>query len=73
MGRGERSMKLLEDTALVRRVIGIFVDREGFVEVTTAASKILGFGSRFDLDFALHVAGCYVSCVAQAKRHAGGR
>jgi hypothetical protein len=39
-------MKLLEDTALVRRVIGIFMDREGFVEVTTAASKILGFGSR---------------------------
>jgi hypothetical protein len=56
IGRSERSTKLLEDTALARRVFGILVDRAGFIEVTHAASTILGLGSRFDLDLALHVA-----------------
>jgi hypothetical protein len=56
MGRSERSTKLLEDMALVSRVFGILVDRAGFVEVTPAASTILGLRSRFDLDLALHVA-----------------
>jgi hypothetical protein len=55
MGRSERSTKFLEDTALVRRVFRILVDRVGFVEVTPAASKISGLGSRFVLDFVLHV------------------
>jgi hypothetical protein len=32
------------------------MDRAGFVEVTLAASTILGLGSRFNLDLALHVA-----------------
>jgi hypothetical protein len=71
MGRRKRSTKLLEDTALVPRVFGILVDRVGFVEVAPAASTILCLGSRFDLDLALHAVGGYVSCVAQAKRHAG--
>jgi hypothetical protein len=56
MGRSERSTKLLEDTALASRVFGILMDRAGFVEVTLAASTILGLGSRFNLDLALHVA-----------------
>jgi hypothetical protein len=56
MGRSERSTKLLEDMALARYVFGILVDRAGFVEVTPATSTILGLGSRFDLDLALHVA-----------------
>jgi hypothetical protein len=72
MGRSERSTKLLEDMALVSRVFGILMDRERFVEVTPAAFAILGLESRFDLDLALHVAGCHMSCVPQAKRHAGG-
>jgi hypothetical protein len=71
MGRSERSSKLLEDTALVSRVLGILMDRAGFVEVTPAVSTIWCLRFRFDLDLALHVAGCYVSCVSQAKRHAG--
>jgi hypothetical protein len=71
MGRSKRSTKLLEDTTLARRVFRILVDRAGFVEVTPAASMILYLGSRFDLDLALHVAGGYMSCVAQAKRRAG--
>jgi hypothetical protein len=70
MGRSKRSSKLLEDTALASRVLGILVDREGFVEVTLAASTIWCLGSRFDLYLALHVAKCHVSCVPQAKRHA---
>jgi hypothetical protein len=49
------------------------VDRAGFVEVVPTGSTILCTGSRFDLDLALRVEGCYVNCVAQAKRHAGGR
>jgi hypothetical protein len=71
VGRSKRSSKLLEDTALVSRVLGILMDRAGFVEVTSAASTIWCLWSRFDLDLAIHVAGCYVSCVLQAKRHAG--
>jgi hypothetical protein len=56
MGRSERSTKLLEDTALASHVLGILVDRAGFVEVTPATSTILDLESRFDLDLALHVA-----------------
>jgi hypothetical protein len=40
MGRSERSSKILEDTALVSRVLGILMDRTGFVEVTPAVSTI---------------------------------
>jgi hypothetical protein len=64
-------MKLLEDMTLACCVFRILMDRAGFVEVVPAASTILYTGSRFDLDLALHVAGCYMSCVPQAKRHAG--
>jgi hypothetical protein len=71
MGSSKRSTEPLEDTALARRVFRILVDRTGFVEVAPAASTILCLGSRFDLDLALHVAGVYVSCVAQAKRRDG--
>jgi hypothetical protein len=49
-------MKLLEDTTLACGVFGVLVDRAGFVEMTPAASTILGLGSRFDLDLAFHVA-----------------
>jgi hypothetical protein len=56
MIRGKRSAKLLEDTALVCGVLGVFVDRAGFVEVIPAASTISMVESRFDLDLALHVA-----------------
>jgi hypothetical protein len=71
MGRSKRSSKLVEDTALASRVFEILVDREGFVKVTPAASTIWCLRSIFDLDLALHVAGCYVSCFAQAETHAG--
>jgi hypothetical protein len=71
MGRGKRSSKLLDDTALASRVLGILMDRAGFVEVTPAVSMIWCLGSRFDLDLALHVVGCYVSCILQAKRQVG--
>jgi hypothetical protein len=71
IGRSKRLSKLLENTALASCVLGILVDKVGFVEVTPAVSTIWCLGSRFDLDLALHVAGCYVSCVEQAKRHAG--
>jgi hypothetical protein len=73
VGRGKRSAKLLEDTALACGVLGVLVDMTGLVKVILAASTILRVASRFDLDLALHVAGCYVSGFAQAKRHAGGR
>jgi hypothetical protein len=53
---GERSAKLLEDTALACGVLGLLMNRAGFVEVIPAASTILGLGSRFILDLALHVA-----------------
>jgi hypothetical protein len=68
-----RLTKLIEDTALARRMFGLLMGRVGFVEMTPAASTILGLGSRFDLDFTLDVVSCYASCVTQAKRHAGGR
>jgi hypothetical protein len=55
MSRRKRSAKLLEDTALTHGVFSILVDREVFVEVTPAAPMILGLGSGFDLDLALHV------------------
>jgi hypothetical protein len=71
MSRRKRSAKLLEDTTLVRRLFGLLMDRAGFIKVIPAASALLSLGSRFDLDIALHVARCYVSCVAQAKRHDG--
>jgi hypothetical protein len=56
VGRSKRSTKLLEDMALARRVFGLLMDRAGFIEMTPAASMILGLGSRFDLDLTLHVA-----------------
>jgi hypothetical protein len=56
MGSSERLTKLLEDTAVARCVFGILVDRAGFVEVTLAASTIMGLRSRFDLNLVLHVA-----------------
>jgi hypothetical protein len=40
MSRGERSSKILEDTALASRVFGILMDRAGFVKVTPAVSTI---------------------------------
>jgi hypothetical protein len=56
VSRGERAVKLLEDTALAFGVLGLLVNRAGFVEVVPAASTILGLGSRLDLDLTLHVA-----------------
>jgi hypothetical protein len=56
VSRSKRSAKLLEDTALARCVFGLLMDRVGFVEMTLAASTILGLRSRFNLDLALHVA-----------------
>jgi hypothetical protein len=73
VSRGKRSAILFEDTTLACCVLGIFVDRTGLVRVIPVASTILRVESRFDLDLAFHVAGCYVSDIAQAKRHAGGR
>jgi hypothetical protein len=57
----------------VRCVLRILMDREGLIEVIPAPSTILCMGSSFDMDLALHIAGCYVSCVLQAKRHARWR
>jgi hypothetical protein len=56
VSHGERSVKFLEDTALARGVVGLLMDRAGFVEVIPAASMILGLGYRFNLDLALHEA-----------------
>jgi hypothetical protein len=56
VSRGERSAKLLEDMALACGVLGLVMNRAGFVEVIPAASTILGLGSRFNLDLALHEA-----------------
>jgi hypothetical protein len=56
VGRSKRSAELLEDTTLACVVFGVLVDRVGFVEVASTASTILGLGSRFDLDFTLHIA-----------------
>jgi hypothetical protein len=55
VGRGKRSAKLLEDTALACGVLGILVDRTGLVKVIPACSTILRVESRFNLDLALHV------------------
>jgi hypothetical protein len=55
MSRSKRSIKLLENTALVRHVFRILMDRAGFIEMTPAVSTILGLGSKFDLDLPLHV------------------
>jgi hypothetical protein len=49
-----RGAKLLEDTTQALGVFGLLMDRAGFVEVIHAASTILGLGSRFGLDLALH-------------------
>jgi hypothetical protein len=56
MSCGERSAKLLEDTALACGVLGLLMNRAGFVEVIPAASTILDLGSKFNLDLALHEA-----------------
>jgi hypothetical protein len=56
MSRGERSVKLLEDTALACGVLGLLVNRAGFVNVIPAVSAILGLGSRFNMDLALYEA-----------------
>jgi hypothetical protein len=56
VSRDERSAQLLEDVALARSVFGLLMDREGFVEMTPAASTLLCLGSRFNLDLALHEA-----------------
>jgi hypothetical protein len=56
VGRNKRSAKLLEDTTMACSVFGLLVDRAGFVKVIPTASTILRVGSRFDLDFAFHVA-----------------
>jgi hypothetical protein len=56
VSRGEGSTKLLEDMALACGVLGLLVNRAGFVEVIPVVSTILGLGSRFNLDLALHEA-----------------
>jgi hypothetical protein len=71
MSCSERSVKLLDHTALARHVFGFLVDRARVVEVAPAVSTIWCLGSRFDLDLALHVVRRYVSCVPWTKRHAG--
>jgi hypothetical protein len=40
IGCSKRSSKLLEDTALASYVLGILVDRAGFIEVTLVVSMI---------------------------------
>jgi hypothetical protein len=56
VSRGEGTTKLLEDTALACGVLGLLVNRVGFIEVIPSASTILGLGSRLNLDLALHEA-----------------
>jgi hypothetical protein len=73
MSREKRSSELLEHTALASRVFGVLVDRARVIVVTPAVSTVWSLGSRFDLDLALHVARCYMSCVPQTKRHARWR
>jgi hypothetical protein len=46
MSCGERSAKLLEETTLACGVLGLLVNRAGFVEVIPAASTILGLALR---------------------------
>jgi hypothetical protein len=57
IGRSKRSSKLVDDMALASRVLGILVDRIGFIKVTPAASRVWYLGSKFDQDLAHHVAG----------------
>jgi hypothetical protein len=71
MSRGERSSKLLENTTLASYVFRVLVDGARVIEVTPTVSTIWCLGSKFDLDLALHVVRGNVSCVPQAKRHAG--
>jgi hypothetical protein len=40
MSRDERSVKLLEDTALTSRVFGVLVDRAGIIEMTFVVSTM---------------------------------
>jgi hypothetical protein len=56
MSCGERSVKLLENTALAFGVLGLLVNMAGFIEVIPAASTIFSLGSRFNLNLALHEA-----------------
>jgi hypothetical protein len=56
VSHGERSAKFLEDTTLACGVLGLLMDRVGFVEVIPVASAILVLGSGFNLDLALHEA-----------------
>jgi hypothetical protein len=56
VNHSKRSAKILEDTTLACCVFRLLMDRVGFVEMTPATSTILGLGSRFILDLALHVA-----------------
>jgi hypothetical protein len=56
VSHGERSAKFLEDMTLACGVLGLLMDRVGFVEVIPVASAILVLGSRFNLDLALHEA-----------------
>jgi hypothetical protein len=71
MSHDERSMKLLEQKASTSRVFGVLVDRGRVIEMTSAVSTMWDLGSRFDLDFPLHVARSCVSYVPQAEWHAG--
>jgi hypothetical protein len=56
VGRGKRSTKSFEDTALACSVLGVLVDRTGLVKVIPAAPTILRIECRFDMDLELHVA-----------------
>jgi hypothetical protein len=56
VGRGKRSTKYVEDTALACSVLGVLVDRTGLVKVIPAAPTILRIEFGFDLHLALHVA-----------------
>jgi hypothetical protein len=56
VSRGKRPAKLFEDTTLACGVLGVLVNRTGFVKVIPAASTILRVESRFDLDLVFHVA-----------------
>jgi hypothetical protein len=73
MSREERLSELLEHAALASRVFGVLVDGTRVVEVTPVVSTVWSLRSRFDLDLALHVERCYMSCVPQTKRHVGWR
>jgi hypothetical protein len=51
----------------VSRMFGILVDGAGVVEMTPVVPTIWCIGSRFDLDLALHVAGCYMSLLRRPR------